>query len=92
MMMGTTWIIFIAVFVIMTVIDMVFWSSWDSVILMLSIPAPVQSYIGSTFWIQPFSYFFILILAVIMTYKIVQATADESDYYPEAGYDQWGPR
>ena len=93
LMMGTTWLIFMAVFAILTIIDAVFWSSWDKIILSFPIPAPVQSYVGQVFWIQPFSYFFILILAIIMTYKIVQATADESDYYPESEpYDQWGPR
>lgn len=92
MMMGTTWLIFMAVFSIMVIIDMVFWGNWDKVILMLDIPAPVQYYVGQTFWIQPFSYFFILMLAIVMTYKIVQATADEVDSYPEMGYDQWGPR
>lgn len=60
---------------------------------MLPIPAPVQQYVGQAFWIQPFTYVFILALAIVITYKLVQATADESDYYPEMEpYDQWGPR
>jgi membrane protein implicated in regulation of membrane protease activity len=92
MMVGTTWIIFMSVFSIMAIIAGVFFSAWDSVILMFPIPAPVASYVGQTFWIQPFTYFFILILAIVITYKVVQATADETDYYPELGYDQWGPR
>ena len=92
LMMGTTWLVFMAVFSILVIVDAVFWSQWDKVILMISIPAPVQEYVGQTFWIQPFSYVFITVLAIVMTYKIVQATADESDYYPETGYDQWGPR
>ncbi|MCK9591402.1 MAG: hypothetical protein M0Q91_05265 [Methanoregula sp.] len=91
-MMGTTWLVFMAVFCILVIINAVFWTQWNKVILMLSIPAPVQSYVGQAFWIQPFSYVFILVLAIVMTYKIVQATADESDYYPETSYDQWGPR
>ena len=45
-----------------------------------------------TFWIQPFSYFLDLILAIVITYTVVQATADETDYFPELQYDQWGPR
>jgi hypothetical protein len=92
LMMGTTWLVFMAIFSIFVIVDAVFWSQWDKVILMLPIPAPVQSYVGRAFWIQPLSYAFILVLAVVMTYKIVQATADESDYYPETYYDQWGPR
>jgi preprotein translocase subunit SecG len=92
MMMRTTWIVFMAIFSIMAIILGVFWSRWDSVILMMGIPEPVQYYVGQTFWIQPFSYFFVLMLALVMTYKIVQATADETDYYPEMAPDQWGPR
>ena len=91
-MMGTTWIVFMCVFSILAIIDMVFWGSWNSVILMLSIPAPVASYVGQSFWIEAFSYVFIGALAVVMTYKIVQTTADETDYFPETAPDQWGPR
>lgn len=91
-MMGTTWLVFMAVFTILAIVDAVFWSQWNNVILTFPIPAPVQSYVGQVFWIEPFSYVFILVLAIIMTYKIVQATADETDYYPEMYYDQWGPR
>ena len=80
-----------AVFSIMVILDMVFWSSWDQIFLTLPIPAPVAMYVGQAFWIQPFSYFFILILAIVMTYKVVQATADESDYQ-EYLPDSWGPR
>jgi hypothetical protein len=92
LMVGTTWIIFISVFVILVIIDGVFWGEWDKILLTFPIPAPVASYVGQTFWIQPFSYFFILILAIIITYKVIQATADETDYFPELQYDQWGPR
>lgn len=92
MMMGITWLVFIAVFAIMTIINAVFWSKFDAVLLMFPIPAPVKSYVGQAFWIQPFSYVFILVLALIITYKIVQATADESDYFPEYEFDHWGPR
>jgi hypothetical protein len=92
LMMGTTWLVFMAVFSIMVIIDAVFWTEWDTVVLTLAIPAPVQSYVGRTFWIEPLSYVFVLVLAIVMTYKIVQATADETDYYPELYYDQWGPR
>ena len=91
-MVGTTWIVFMSVFVIMVIIDAVFWSEWDKVLLTFPIAAPVASYVGATFWIQPFSYVFILALAIVITYKVIQATADETDYYPELSVDQWGPR
>ena len=81
-----------AVFTIMAIIAGVFFSAWDSVILMLPIPGPVAFAVGQTFWIQPFTYFFILVLSLIITYKVVQATTDESDYYPETNFDTWGPR
>ena len=92
LLVGTTWIVFMAIFSILVIVDAVFWGSWDKVLLTFPIPAPVASYVGGTFWIQPFSYFFILILAVVITYKVVQATADETDYFPELAVDQWGPR
>ena len=91
-MVGTTWLIFMAVFVIIAIVLAVFWGAWDKVVLTFPIPAPVVSYVGQTFWIQPFSYFLDLILAIVITYKVVQATADETDYFPELQYDQWGPR
>jgi membrane protein implicated in regulation of membrane protease activity len=91
LMMSTTWLIFMAIFSIFAIIDGVFWSAWDNVILNIPIPAPVVSYVGNAFWIQPFSYVFILVLAIVMTYKIVQATADETDYGQELYYDSWGP-
>jgi hypothetical protein len=58
----------------------VWWSAWDSIILTFPIPAPVQSAVGGTFWIQACTYFFILVVGLVVTYKILQATADESDY------------
>ncbi len=91
LMVGHTWLVFMAVLSILTIILAVFWSAFDSVILMLAIPAPVAYYVGQTFWIQPFSYFLVLILAVVMTYKMVQTTADETEYEPEV-YDSWGLR
>lgn len=92
MMMGTTWLIFMCVFVILTIVDMVFWSNWDKIVLSISIPPIVAQGVGQIWWIQPFSYVLILILSIIITFKILQATADESDYYPESAPDQWGPR
>jgi hypothetical protein len=86
MMSGTTWLIFMAIFAILTIINMVFWGAWNDIILKFPVPAPVQSYVGQTFWIQPFSYFLILVLALIVTYAIIQKTADESDYSAE----RWG--
>ena len=90
LMMGTTWLIFMAVFSILAIVDGVFWSQWDKVILMINIPAPVQSYVGQSFYVQALSYVFLLVLAIVMTYKIVQATADESDYGTDISYDSWG--
>jgi membrane protein implicated in regulation of membrane protease activity len=80
LMIGMTWIIIMAVLYILTIVAGVWWSAWDSVILMLPIPAPVQSYVGNTFWIQSGTYFFIIVIGLVVTYKILQATADESDY------------
>jgi hypothetical protein len=48
--------------------------------------------VGRVFWIEGFTFVFILVLAIVMTYKIVQATADETDYGQELYYDSWGPR
>jgi membrane protein implicated in regulation of membrane protease activity len=90
--MGIAWIIFMSVFSLLAIVDMVFWGNMDTVLLTIDIPAPVASYVGQTFWIQSFSYVFILVLSVVMTYKIVQTTADETDYAEDVSYDSWGFR
>ena len=80
MLVGLTWVIVMAVLYILTIIAGVWWSAWDSVILTFPIPASVQGAVGGTFWIQAATYFFILVIGIVVTYKIVQSTADESDY------------
>jgi membrane protein implicated in regulation of membrane protease activity len=80
MMVGITWIIVIAVLYIITIINGVWWSAWDSVLLTFPIPEPVRAYVGNTFWIQAGSYALILVVGIVATYKMLQATADESDY------------
>jgi hypothetical protein len=80
LMIGTTWVIIMAVLYILTIVAGVWWSSWDSVILTFPIPEPVKSYVGGIFWIQAGTYFFILVIGLVVTYKILQTTADESDY------------
>jgi hypothetical protein len=79
LLIATTWIIIMAVLYILTIVAGVWWSSWDAIILTFPIPAPVQSAVGGTFWIQAGTYFFILVNGIVVTYKILQATADESD-------------
>lgn len=80
MLVGITWIIVIAVLYIMTIIGGVWWKAWDKVILQFPIPAPVQAAVGGTFWIQAATYTMILVVGIVATYKMLQATADESDY------------
>lgn len=80
MLVGITWLIMIAVLYIMAIIGGVWWKAWDSVLLTFPIPAPVQMYVGNTFWIQAATYTMILVIGIVVTYKMLQATADESDY------------
>ena len=80
MLVGITWLIVIAVLYIMAIIGGVWWKAWDSVLLTFPIPAPVQMYVGNTFWIQAATYTMILVIGIVVTYKMLQATADESDY------------
>lgn len=80
MLAGITWIITIAILYILTIIGGVWWKAWDSVILKFPVPAPVQQYVGSSFWIQAITYTMILVIAIVITYKLMQTTADESDY------------
>ena len=77
---GTTWIIVIAVLYIMSIIGGVWWKAWDEVILKFPVPAGVQMYVGGTFWIQAMTYTLIVVIGIVATYKLLQATADESDY------------
>lgn len=80
MLVGITWIIVIAVLYILTIIGGVWWKAWDSVILTFPIPAPVQQYVGGTFWIQALTYTMILVVGLVATYKMLQSTSDQSDY------------
>ena len=80
MLVGTTWIIVIAVLYIMSIIGGVWWKAWNEVILTFPIPAPVQEPLGNIFWIQAITFTMILVLGIVVTYKTLQATADESDY------------
>ena len=83
MLAGITWIIVIAILYILAIVGGVWWKAWDSVILKFPIPAPVQSYVGSTFWIQAICYTMIVVVGIVVTYKLLQSTADESDYISE---------
>lgn len=80
MLIGITWLIVIAVLYIMAIINGVWWSAWDSVLLTFPIPEPVKMYVGNTFWIQAISYTLIIVIGIVVTYKMLQASADESDY------------
>ena len=80
MLVGTTWLIVIAVLYIMTIIGGVWWKAWDEVILSFPIPLPVQGAVGGIFWIQAICYTMILVIGIVATYKMLQSTADESDY------------
>jgi membrane protein implicated in regulation of membrane protease activity len=80
MMVGITWIIVISVLYIMAIIGGVWWKAWDSVILQFPVPSVVQSYVGGTFWIQGLTYAMIVVVGIVVTYKTLQSTADESDY------------
>lgn len=80
MLVGTTWIIVIAVLYILTFIGGVWWKAWDEVFLHFPVPAPVQIYVGNIFWIQALTYTMILVVGIVATYKLLQSTADETDY------------
>jgi membrane protein implicated in regulation of membrane protease activity len=80
MLVGTTWIVVISVLYILAIIGGVWWKAWDSVLLTFPIPAPVQGLVGGTFWIQAMTYTMILVVGIVATYKMLQSTADESDY------------
>ena len=75
-----TWVIVIAVLYILTIIAGVWWSQWDKVLLTFSIPPLVRGAVGNVFWIQAGTYFFIIVIGIVVTYKILQAVADETDY------------
>jgi membrane protein implicated in regulation of membrane protease activity len=79
-LVGTTWIIVIAVLYIMSIIGGVWWKAWNQVILSFPIPEPVQAAVGGIFWIQAITYTMILVIGIVATYKMLQATADETDY------------
>ena len=80
LLVGITWIVVIAVLYIMAIIGGVWWKAWDEIILTYPIPLPVQAAVGGTFWIQGMTYTMILVIGIVVTYKMLQATADESDY------------
>jgi membrane protein implicated in regulation of membrane protease activity len=80
LLVGITWIIVIAVLYILAIIGGVWWKAWDEVLLKFPVPAPVQMYVGNTFWIQAITYAMILVVGIVATYKMLQSTADESDY------------
>lgn len=86
MNVGIVWLIVIAVLYIMTIINGVWWKGWNSVLLKFPIPEPVKYYVGQTFFIEPLSYAIILVIGIVITYKMLQATADESDYGMEDPY------
>lgn len=80
MMVGITWIIVIAVLYILAFIGGIWWKAWDEIILKFPIPVSVQAAVGGTFWIQAATYTMILVVGIVATYKMLQATSDESDY------------
>jgi membrane protein implicated in regulation of membrane protease activity len=80
MLVGITWTIVITVLYIMAIIGGVWWKGWNEVIMRFPIPAPVQQYVGQIFWIQALTFTLILVIGIVVTYKMLQATADESDY------------
>ena len=80
MMVGITWLIIVAVLYILAFIGGVWWKAWDEIILKFPIPVSVQAAVGGTFWIQGLTYVMILVIGIIATYKLLQSTADESDY------------
>jgi len=80
LMVGTTWIVVIAVLYILAIIGGVWWKAWNEVILTFPIPLPVQGAIGNIFWIEAATFVMILVVGIVATYKMLQATADESDY------------
>jgi membrane protein implicated in regulation of membrane protease activity len=83
LMIGTTWVIVIAVLYIMAIIGGVWWKAWDEIILTFPVPVSVQAALGGTFWIQAATYTMILVIGIVATYKMLQATSDESDYISE---------